>query len=76
MLSHMLQAGVALTTNSEEVLAHCPYHNQIIVARAARDAFITQQGLEDFSDFVIRKEIQDRRKSVAIFEIMYREDMR
>ena len=78
MLSHILQAtGTAVvSSDSTEVLAHCPYHNQIIFARAARDAFISQQGLNDFSEFVIRKDIQDRRKAVGVFEVMYREDMR
>ena len=78
MLSHILQAGSSaiVSSDSAEVLAHCPYHNQIIFARAARDAFIDQQGLDDFAEFVVRKDIQDKRKSVGVFEVMYREDMR
>ena len=81
MLSHMLKAtGIATThkatSTGEEVLPHCPYHNQIIFARAAVSTFVAQQGLDDFKEYFIRKEIQDHRKSVAIEEIIYREDMR
>ena len=82
MLSHMLKAtGIASTVHTststgDEVLSHCPYHNQIIFARAALDIYVSQQGLDDFKEFFIRKEIQEHRKIVAIEEIRFREDMR
>jgi len=31
---------IATEAASAEVLKHCPYHNQIIAFRAARDTFI------------------------------------
>ena len=41
---------------------------------AARDTFIESQGLMDFQEFMIRKEIADDQKVVGIFEVAYRED--
>ena len=57
----------------EEVLKHCPYHHQIDFYRAARDEFYASQGLVDFQEFEVRKEIIDRKKAVAIEEMIYRE---
>ena len=55
----MLKAAMAIGTSDEvpDVLAHCPYHNQIIVARAARDTYFENQGLLDFQEFTVRNEI-------------------
>ena len=65
----------AMQENNEEVLPHCPYHPQIDFYHAARDAFLESQGLTDFQEYEVRKEIIDRKKAVAIEEMIYREDM-
>ena len=58
---------------STDVLPRCPYHDQIIMARAARDEFLDQQGLTDFQEFVTRKTILDYQKATGIEEVIYKE---
>ena len=59
-----------------DVLPRCPYHDQIIMVRTARDTFVESQALLDFQEYFVRKEIADRQKAVGIEEVIYKEDMR
>ena len=70
--------AVANSTASEvssDVLPICPYHNQIIFAKSARDTLVESQGLIDLQDFFVRKQILDYKKAVGIEEVIYKEDM-
>ena len=64
----------AFVDTTTEVLAHCPYHAQIDFYHAARDTFLESQGLVDIQEFLVRDEIVNRKKAVAIEEIIYREN--
>ena len=67
--------GFTSDTTSTEVLKHCPYHRQILFYYAARDEFLNTEGLVDMQEFMVRDNIIDRKKNLAIEEIMFREDM-
>ena len=43
---------------------------------AARDTFLEQEGLQDFQDFVIRKDIEDMETTIGWIEMQHRDDMR
>jgi hypothetical protein len=84
MLSKLMSTASVMVTPkkdvalvaSDEVLPHCPYHPQIDFYNAALSNFLDSQGLVDFQEFSTRKEIIDRKKAVAIEEMIYREDMK
>ena len=77
----MSTAAVMLTPHTEEagsdeVLKHCPYLHYIKFFYAARDSFLESQGLVDLQEFVVRDNIIDRKKNLAVEELIYREDMK
>ena len=43
---------------------------------AARDTFLEQEGLQDFQDFVLRKDIEDMETTIGWIEVQHRDDMR
>ena len=43
---------------------------------SARDTFLEQEGLQDFQDFVLRKDIEDMETTIGWIEVQHRDDMR
>ena len=78
MLTHTLLGSSvpALLDQESEVLPICPIRNQIQFALAARDTFLEQEGLQDFQDFVLRKDIEDMETTIGWIEVQHRDDIR
>lgn len=84
MLNHILKASAIGATahhstdsrDGDEVLRHCPYHDQIIAGKSAWNTFVGQLGLLDFEEFTVRNDIAEHQKAVGIIEVRTKENMK